>query len=50
MTKADPNEGIRKVSWILVATLVVLIVLGAVFWWYDGYIIHELQEALRARR
>jgi hypothetical protein len=33
------NEGFSTVAWIVIATVVVLFILGGVLWWYDGYII-----------
>lgn len=41
VVKTDANEGLSKVIWISVITLVVLAALGAVMWWYDEYLIHH---------
>lgn len=33
----DANRGMTRVIWIFVATIVFLVALGAVLWWFDGY-------------
>ncbi len=33
------NEGLSMVAWIVIATVVVLFILGGVLWWWDSYII-----------
>lgn len=35
------NRGMRSVVWITVATIFILLVLGALLWWYDGYWLHH---------
>lgn len=39
--KENTNEGMPKVYWITVVTILVFIALGAVLWWYDVYYLHE---------
>nr|WP_272908623.1 hypothetical protein [Alicyclobacillus tolerans] len=37
--KQNANEGISKVYWTIALTVLILMALGAVMWWYDGYIL-----------
>lgn len=39
--RQDANQGLKTVYYITMVTIVVLIVLGAVLWWYDGYWLHK---------
>jgi hypothetical protein len=38
--KRNANEGLPKVSWIFISTILVLVVLGAILWWHDYYLLH----------
>jgi hypothetical protein len=33
------NKGLPKVYWITVVCILSLVVLGAILWWYDYYLI-----------
>ncbi|GMA51465.1 hypothetical protein GCM10025857_28220 [Alicyclobacillus contaminans] len=35
------NQGLPKVYWITIITILVLVILGAVLWWYDVYTLHS---------
>ncbi|MDQ0188625.1 hypothetical protein [Alicyclobacillus cycloheptanicus] len=35
------NEGGRTVIWFIIGTVLVLFILGAVFWWYDYEVLHH---------
>ncbi|MHB1682902.1 MAG: hypothetical protein ACYCYO_08760 [Bacilli bacterium] len=35
--KRNANEGLPKVYWTLIVVFAVLVVLGGVLWWFDGY-------------
>lgn len=34
------NQGASVVVWSILLTVAILLVLGGVLWWWDGYILH----------
>lgn len=39
--KQNANEGLAKTYWIIIASILLMIVLGAILWWYEGYVFYH---------